>query len=173
MIHFDFYKSLYDRELQRRFDLDNALNIPIGLVAILIASASFVVVNINECDLPSLYWVVLSLTAAAVVCIIIAVILLALSYNNLFLGFKYSNFEKSTEWLAYQRKIDLHNQEHPDDKMDFESEIINKLAVYTDSHSEINNKRQKRLRDAKSFIVASLLILLAALIIVALKKYLI
>jgi hypothetical protein len=173
MDYLDFYKSLYNRELQRRFDLDNALNIPIGLIAILIASAFFIVSNISECDRPILFWMVLTLTIIAVLCILIAIIFLSLSYNRMFLGFKYKNFVKSAQWREFQKQIESHNKKNSEDKMDFEEEFIQKLNFYTDSHSEINNKRQKRLRDAKSFIILSLLFLFTALIIVVLNKYLI
>jgi hypothetical protein len=170
MDYIDFYKSLYNRELQRRFDLDNALNIPIGLIAVLIAAASYIVSNINECDSPFLFEAVLILTIIAVICIIIAIVFLSLSYNRMFLGFRYKNFETSSQWRDFQKQVESHNNQHPEDHMDFEDEFIKKLNVYTDCHSEINNKRQKNLRDAKSFIILSLIFLLAALIIVVLKK---
>lgn len=169
----DFYKDLYNREIQRRFDLDNALNIPIGLIAILIAAASFIVSNLNECDSKSLFWIVLVLTILAVSCILTAIIFLSLSYNRMFLGFKYKNFETSSKWRAFEKKSESYNKQHPENPIDLENDFIEKLNTYTDSHSEINNKRQENLRNAKSFIILSLIFLLAALIIVVLKKYLI
>lgn len=173
MDYFDFYKSLYNRELQRRFDLDNALNIPIGLIVILIASASYIISNIKECLNSGFFWIVSILTLVAVICILIAIFFLSLSYNRMFLGFKYKNFETSSQWREFQKQVESHNNQHPEDHMDFEDEFIKKLNIYTDSHSEINNKRQKNLRDAKSFIILSLIFLLASLIIVVLKKTLV
>jgi len=172
MDYLDFYKSLYNREFQRRFDLDNALNIPIGLITILIASASYIISNIKECLNSGLYWIVLVLTLIAVICIIIAIVFLSLSYNRMFLGFRYKNFETSTQWRDFQKQVESYNNQHPEEHMDFEDEFIKKLNIYADSHSEINNKRQKNLRDAKSFIILSLIFLLAALIIVVIKKFL-
>ena len=170
MNYFDFYKSLYNRELQRRFDLDNALNIPIGLIAILIASASYIISNIKECLNSGLFWIVIILTLIAVICIIIAIVFLSLSYNRMFRGFRYKNFETSSQWRDFQKQVESHNIQYPEDHMDFDDEFIKKLNIYTDSHSEINNKRQKNLREAKSFIILSLIFLLVALIIVVLKK---
>lgn len=43
-----FYKSLYDRELARRLDLDSALNIPIGIIAILIAIISYIIAGLSK-----------------------------------------------------------------------------------------------------------------------------
>ena len=173
MDYVDFYTGRYNRELQRRFDLDDALNIPIGLIAILIAAASFIVSNINVCDGPIFFWTVLILTLISVICILSAIVFLALSYNNMFVGFKYKNFEASSEWRDFQKQVESHNKQHPEDMIDFENEFIKKLNLYTDSHSNINNGRQKKLRDAKSFIILSLIFLLAALIMVVIKKYLI
>lgn len=172
MDYIDFYTGRYNRELQRRFDLDNALNIPIGLVAILITAASFIVSNIEVCSTHLLFWVVLSLTIIGLICIITAIVFLSLSYNNLFLGFKYKNFEASSQWRDFQKKVETHNSQHPEEIVYFEDEFIEKLNSYTDNHSEINNGRQKNLRDAKSLIILSLIFLLAALIIIIINKYL-
>lgn len=172
MVDFEFYKSFYDRELQRRFDLDNALNIPIGLIAILLATASYIISNLSKDDSIVIYWIILSITGVSVILILIAIFSLARSYNDLFKGFKYLNFATSTEWRDYQKQLEsFNNNPETKEKLDFENEVIKKLNSYTDSHIKINEFRQVQLRNAKSWIIISLLLLLVALTIVIIKKF--
>jgi len=169
----EFYKSFYDRELKRRFDLDNALNIPIGLIAILIALASYIISNLQFLECIRIDWIISIMTVISVGFILLAIYYLSITYNNVFKGHSYLNFKNATEIRKFQLELESYNtnQTEEKDKIEFENKFIEKLNSYTDSHIQINDFRQKKLRNAKSAIIASLFLILIALILVIIKKY--
>ena len=130
----EFYKSFYDRELSRRIDLDNALNIPIGLIAILIALISYLISNINFCDNIIVNCLITGFTAISILLIFQAIYFLSKSYNNVFKGYQYLNFSLTTDIRKFQKSVESYNSEVQDgkEKIDIESELIDKLNYYTD-----------------------------------------
>lgn len=174
MNNFDFYKSFYDRELKRRFDLDSALNIPIGLVVLLIGLASYIISTINFCEKIIIAYIITSLTVISVAIIFISIYWLAKSYNNVFKGHRYLNFALTKYLRDYELELENYNSRLVDEKskIDFEKQLIEKMNHYTDNHILINDYRQISLHVAKSLLICSLFILLITLILVIINKYL-
>ena len=170
----EFYKSIYDRELKRRFDLDNALNIPIGLIVVLLALISFIISNLNFCNNIKANWIILGLTFTSVLLIISGIYFLAKSYNNVFKNHKYLNLPFTYYLREYQLKLESYNAKisNGKDKIDFDSQLIEKLNHYTDNHILVNEFRARNLAYAKTVIILSVFLLLVASTIVITIKYL-
>lgn len=169
----DFYKAFYDRELKRRFDLDNALSIPIGLIAILIGIISYIISDLNFSGNMTTNCIIAFLTIMSVLLIFGAIYRLAKSYNNVFKGHKYLNFALTKEIRGFEKNIESYNSQVNDkDRLDLEDQLIEAMNRYTDNHILINDYRQYNLRNAKSLIIGSIFIILLALVLVIINKYL-
>ena len=46
MDSYSFYKSLYDRELNRRKDLDTAISLPITVITVIVVANSYTLKNL-------------------------------------------------------------------------------------------------------------------------------
>jgi len=166
-----FFKSIYDRELARRLELNDALNIPIGIIAILTAVLSYIISNLKSCSDPVLFWIILSFTVIAIILSFISIFFLALSYNNIFKGHDYRNLALTKEIRKYQADLEKYNHEvtKNENKIDFENILIDKLNYYTDIHILINDFRQIKLYYAKSLIIGSTFCTLIALLLLILN----
>jgi len=173
MSDLEFYKSIYDRELARRLDLDNALNIPIGIIAILIAVLSYIANNLNTCSRSIIQIIIITFTIVSAVLIFISIFYLARSYNNLLKGHNYRNLALTEEVRKYQTDLLSYNLKltNEEKKVDFESRLIEKLNHYTDNHILINDFRQISLYYAKSLIIGASFLTLLSLILIATNKY--
>lgn len=173
MSDLEFYKSIYDRELARRLDLDNALNIPIGIIAVLIAALSYIVTNIDNCSNSIIQIIIIAFTIASSALIFISIFYLARSYNNLLKGHNYRNLALSEEIRRYQTDLLSYNLKLANEEniIDFETKLIEKLNHYTDNHILINDFRQISLYYAKSLIIGSAFLTLLALILIVTNKY--
>jgi len=174
MNNIEFYKSIYEREFKRRFDLDNALNIPIGLVVVLLALVSFIISSLNFSKHITANWIILGLIFISVLLIISAIIFLARSYNNVFKNHKYLNLPFTYYLREYQLNLELYNSKvnKETDKIDFDSQLIERLNHYTDNHILVNEFRARNLAYAKTVLILSVFILLVASILVITIKYL-
>lgn len=171
MNNLEFYKSIYDRELARRLELNDALNIPIGIIAILTAVLSYIITNISNCSDSIFFWIILSFTGVAVILTFISIFFLALSYNNIFKGHDYRNLALTKEIRKYQADLEKYNNQvtKNKNKLDFESILIDKLNYYTDIHILINDFRQIKLYYSKSLIIGSTFCTLIALLLLILN----
>lgn len=167
-----FYKSIYDRELARRLDLDNALNIPVGIIAILIAVISYIIANISTCMHFVIQCIVIGFTIISAILIFISIFYLARSYNNVLKGHDYRNLDFTKKIRKYQIDLEIYNSKVTEGKIDFESTLIENLNHFTDIHILINDFRQISLYYAKSLIIGSAFSILLALLLLITNKYL-
>lgn len=157
----DFYQWFYDRELKRRFDLDSSLNIPIGLIVILMGLISYTISDLNFSDDICLHYVIAALTIISVILIFLSIYFLAKSYNNFFKGHRYLNFALTKEIREFETNLKYYNsQVNEEKKIELESQIIEKMNCYTDNHTLVNDYRQINLHNAKSFIIISIFLVL-------------
>ena len=152
-----FYKSLYDRELNRRKDLDDAINLPITVLSIIAAANTYLLANFsfNYCEKLIIYVISLLLFVS----FSISVFYLTRSYNNLFKGFAYTNFALSKEIRTFET-VDIPNfnkQVSDNESISFENSLIEMLNQYTDDHIVFNDKRSSDLYKSKAFLIVSLL----------------
>lgn len=167
-----FYKSIYDRELNRRKKLDDSISIPIGIISLLIGLVSFYYTS-DE------YKLIIEDSVFALILIGITIILLTLSifflvksYNNFLRGFSYPNISLLKSVRDFQKvEIPEYNKLVTKEKqIDFEEELIDKLISITDSNTVINDSRSKSLYRAKTFIILSLITLFITSIFLLIKN---
>lgn len=161
MDSYPFYKSLYDRELNRRKDLDSSINLPLTLLSIIVAANSYL---IKESD-----WSLCSISITMQKCLTfsiaaglgISIGYLTKSYNNFFKGFAYRNLGYTTEVRNYENQIKKFNQQVDEENhIDFKNSIIEKLTVLTDNHIKFNDRRSRDLYYAKTFLIICLVLTL-------------
>jgi hypothetical protein len=167
-----FYKSIYDRELARRLDLDNALNIPIGVIAILIGVISYIIGDISKCTNFVIQCLIIGFMIISAILIFISIFFLARSYNNVLRGHDYRNLDFTKKIRKYQTDLASYNSKVTENKIDFESTLIENLNHFTDIHILINDFRQISLYYAKSLIIGSAFSILIALLLFITNKYL-
>ncbi len=171
MESYDFYKSIYDRELTRRMDLDKSINIPITILTLIIGLNS---IYTDEslfqnffCEFGTVKIMILIIG----ITLFISTFFLIKSYNNLFKGFAYRNLALTKKIREFETKqIPEYNaQVNVEDKLTFETELIERLIVVTDNHTIFNDRRSLDLYRAKTFIIVSLILTGIQLIIVTFK----
>ena len=172
MDSYQFYKSIYDRELNRRKDLDSAINLPLTILSILVAANSFIIKEKDLTDNLCQQRIVNILVIFIFIGLAITVFYLTRSYNNLFKGFAYRNLGLTTEIRKYET-VDLpnyNNQVEEKDKLIFENIIINKLTNIVDNHIVFNDKRSRDLYIAKTFLIISMVITALDFFLIFLKN---
>lgn len=155
MDNYNFYKSLYDRELNRRKDLDTSINLPLTIIGILITGNTYIakdlfpITNIYDINFKHILMFVFFLL------IIFTIAYLTKSYNNFYKGFIYRNIGNYKELREYENKIIDYNERITDNKknIDFEVKIIDKFVDIAENHCTINDKRSYDLYIAKTMIL--------------------
>lgn len=158
MESYQFYKSIYDRELNRRKDLDAAINLPLTILSILFAANSYIVKEENFdsksylADLEFIFMITVFLSIG------FAIIYLIKSYNNFFKGFAYRNFALISNIRKYEDEIKSYNSKVVDNKLSFEDLIIEKINSLTDDHIIFNDTRSKDLYKAKTALIIAMIV---------------
>jgi hypothetical protein len=159
MDSYQFYKSLYDRELNRRKDLDAAINLPLTLLSIIVAANAYLT---KESDwIPGSTQTTINLTIMILTAIVlgISIFYLVRSYNNLFRGFAYRNLGLSVQIRKYENDLQVYNQKVDEgEKVMFENIIIDKLTSLIDDHILYNDKRGNDLYAAKAFLIICIIL---------------
>jgi len=155
-----FYKSIYDRELNRRKDLDNSINTPITILTLIVGvnsiyiEKSLVANFLKEFGIVEIVYIFLSCS------IILSIFFLTKSYNNLFKGFDYRNLALTSEIRKFETiDIPKYNEKvYKCDNISFELELVNRLVSVTDNHIIFNDKRSLDLYKSKTCIIISLIV---------------
>lgn len=154
-----FYKTLYDRELTRRKDLDTAIGLPITILTVIVASNTYILKGqkvIPIVDLLQAKYIIICLTFIS---LFISAFYIMKSSNNLFKGFAYKNFALLEKVRAYEMDLMLYNNQVAEEKrLDFQQAVIEKLVEFTDSHIIFNDKRSKDLYLARIFLIISFIL---------------
>lgn len=168
----EFYRHIYDRELNRRSKLDESINVIIGTVSLLIGLISYFFSNEKyfkfiECDI--LIMIIFSITT---ICIALSILFLVKSYNNYLRGFNYPNISYLKSIRDFQ-KITIPNFNSKVDeteRINFEDELICRLIRITDENTKINDSRSFDLYLSKTFIIITLIFVFLISIILITKN---
>jgi len=160
MDSFTFYKSLYDRELSRRTDLDNGLNIPLTVLTIVVAANAYLIRDFGFIKSFKDIHLTHIIFAMLIVILAVAIFYMMRSSNNLLKGFAYKNFAYVTQIREYEYQIKAYNEKmlEDKDKIDFGSKIITKLATLTDDHIIFNDKRSRDLYRCRACLGIALIL---------------
>src|SRR5690554_3659090 len=158
MSELEYFKSLFDREQVRKVELNNEVNIPIGIITLISGGVILVFKETVTafCSLSFLMIVVIGLLLMA------SVLYLAKSYNNLFKGFRYEYLPDSKE--LYKHKKDLQNYNRKVKKADresFKEYLIENYASLNSANMKINRSRLHYLYVAKTLVFIALVLTIA------------
>jgi hypothetical protein len=171
MDSYQLYKSLYDRELKRRYDLDAAINLPLTLLSIIVAANSYFVKESVWLDCSAKFIAQTILIFITAICLGVSIYFLTRSLNNFFKGFAYRNLGLTTEIRKYEKDLQNYNDKMIDieKKISFENIIIDKLTNVIDDHIIFNDKRSYDLYSAKTFLIVCIMLTIINFIIFSLK----
>lgn len=160
MDSFSFYKDLYQRELNRRKDLDSGANLPLTLISIVITINSFLLKEVLRYQSEDIVtYIHYAVFVIFLISVVTASIFLSKSYNNFFKGFAYVNLAKTSEIRQYELKLDNYNRTvKEDERISFENSIIERLVSITDHNIHFNDERGKNLYRCKASLIFSIFI---------------
>ncbi|WP_177735111.1 hypothetical protein [Flavobacterium inviolabile] len=172
MNHFEFYKYIYDRELNRRSKLDDSINPIVGIISLLIGFVSFIFSNKKyfkhiECNITLWIFFIISILLIG-----ISIFFLIKSYNNYLRGFNYPNFAYLKQIREFQIiTIPNYNEKVEENmKINFDDDLIERLIIITDENTKINDTRSYNLYLSKTFIILTLISLFIISIILITKN---
>jgi len=154
MDKYNFYKSLYDRELNRRNDLDASINLPLTIIGILITTNAYLAKNLFPLEsICKMNYRHILMTITFLV-IIFSVFYLTKSYNNFFKGFRYRNIGNYLELRKHELNVSEYNVKTADVKknIDFDNQVLEKIISIAENHCAYNDKRSYDLYIAKTSI---------------------
>lgn len=172
MDKYQLYKSFYDRELNRRKDLDASINLPLTILGILITANTYLAKNlfpiqtILEVRFKHLLVIMFFLV------IIFTIAYLTKSYNNFFNGFQYKNIGNYLKLREYEVDLEKYNAkpENINAQIDFDKNVLEKLISISENHCTINDKRSYDLYIAKTCILITIIITIINYIFIATIK---
>lgn len=171
MEDYNFYKSKLDRENSRRNDLDNAISNPILGITIIVGLTSYIIQNNDfKCFDITDYFIVFILILSALTTLI-SLYYIFLSNNNLLKGFEYKNFGLLSEYRNVQKELEIYNEQVEEkDREDFETKIVEKIIIFSDNHTIINDKRALDLQLARKYIIISFILVVLNLIFLTINN---
>ncbi len=167
-----FYKSIYDRELNRRKSLDDSISIPIGVISLLTGLISFYYTSSEYKVIIDNSVIALILIGTTVIFLTLSIVFLVKSYNNFLMGFSYPNISLLREVRHFQIvKIPEYNKQVGQEKqIEFEEDLTDRLIAIADRNTQINDSRGIYLYRAKTFIILSLTTIFITTIFLIIKK---
>ena len=129
MDDFNFYKNLFDRELSRRNDLDNAINLPLNTLIICAGLIYFLITKIVEINSNITIYIIYIIIVFATIFLIKSIYYLIMSYNNLFKGFDYLQFPSTRKLRDYQFELQKFDKIQTEQNNSFERPIGNEILL--------------------------------------------
>lgn len=145
-----FYKEFYFKELSRKVELDNAINIPIFIISTII---SINVYYLNTSKGVGIY-ILTPLAFINSIYVVISIYRISESYFNLGEPYKYSELEGMNEQIKYDKS---ENKAVP-----FEDHIEESLANAAGINFKINKERTEKIAECKKILFKIIMITLIA-----------
>jgi len=178
MDSFNFYKSLYERELKRRHDLEGGISPFLTVLSAIVA----ILYYFNKEETFSFCSVKTAgpntVLIFTIICFFVCLHRFCLAYNNLFAGFNYKNIAypselRKMEYLLEQDEIDY--KDHNDSqliskKTNFENGIINNLIEVTDINKQFNDTRGDNFFKSRSLLILTFILTIFQIIILLIFK---
>ncbi len=172
---FEFYKSLHERELDRRDSLNNSISTPIGLISAIIGVIFFFCTNYySNCNIiVKFMFFILVLSSVIFVCT--SIYKLIKFYNNgLSSGYEYEGLpyaKELKEYYDYLVGINKHNKKInsniPDTEVEFRNYLIETFINTSGHNAFVNDKKAEYFYEVKKYIIFSIIPLLLSTILFA------
>lgn len=171
MDRLSFYKSIFEREQNRRSELNNAINLPVTMITGLVALFYFLTKKIETDNHSCMNIIAMIGLLLGFIAFLVCIWFLAASFNNFVGGFNYMELPKTKELFEYDKQIEKYNSTvESEKKQNFDEYLLGKYVEYSDNFVEINDKRSKNLYYAKSLLVVVLGIELIAAIFITIHN---
>jgi len=167
---YNFYKDLHNRELTRRKELDDATNLPIGIISIFIGMLSFFIKEsktlFSDCMMTILFFIIVLL-------LVISVVFIICSLNNFIVNNSYSYLPLPNELLLYEQQIIEHNKlvDNSNDHISFQDYLKSNYSNIASFNKKINDKRSLALYRSKNCLIVTVFLSLILILIHLLKTY--
>lgn len=145
-----FYKEFYVRELSRKNELDNAVNMPVFTISTLI---SLNIYFVNKIPDGNLYNILIVLVILNFIALIVCFGFLAKSFFNFGLTNKYAEIDGMDKYYNYQRALQKENNDS-----DFRLHLERELAVCAGENFNKNKMRTENLASAKRWLFAMIIL---------------
>ena len=150
----DFYKELHNRELTRRKEIEDGINMPIALVTLMIGFISYLFQEHKE-FLIECYSKVL--VFAIVLSLLVSAFFIVMSFNNFLKGYEYEYLPKPKELFDYENNVSKFNTSvNESEKENYEYYLKENFAQIADYNKKINDKRSEYLFYSKKAIIVAL-----------------
>lgn len=151
----DFYKELHTREQNRRKEIDDGINIPVGIITLMIGLISYFFQEqsnfLKECFSKFLIFII-------ILSLLIASFYISMAFNNFLKGYEYEYLPKPMELFDYENEISEFNSTVKKvERENFEFYLKENFAKIADFNKSINDKRANYLSISKKLIIVSLL----------------
>mgnify|MGYP001038044828 CR=1 FL=1 len=149
MSNLNLYKEFYFREIDRKNDLNNAINIPILVITVIISIHFYLfneVLNPNVLDFGKV------LGSINFITIIVSMLFLIKSYSNFYIMHTYRELSDMGNYHQYEESL---NSELGDAKlaqMEFESHLVAEFSECAKHNFNVNKKRTEDLAKSKKFL---------------------
>ncbi len=155
MNELEYFKSLFDREQIRKVELNNEVNIPIGIITLISGGVILVFKETvsSFCSFDFILIVVIGLL------LMVSVLYIAKSYNNLFKGFNYSYLPDSKELYNHRKELKEYNRKiKKGERESFKKYLIENYAELNSANMKINRSRLDDLYVAKTLVLIALIL---------------
>ena len=151
----EYFKGLFDREQIRRVELNNEVNIPIGIIT-LISGGVILVFKETVTSFCSFNFVLIVIIGLL---LLTSILFLAKSYNNLFKGFTYNYLPDSKELYNHRKELKEYNKKvKKRERESFRKYLIENYAELNSVNMKINRIRLYDLYVAKTLVLIALIL---------------
>jgi len=142
----EFYKELYFYELERRKELNEAVNVPIGILTAIVGVHIFIYTQ--DIDKGFLFISMLVCSYITLIAVVISIFFLLVSFSNFFKPYGYHTLTGGKEYLDHLNK-ELKTKDETEVRKTFEKDLIKELANNSSENLKINIKRSEALANSK------------------------
>lgn len=159
----DFYKELHNREFNRKKELDDAANLPLGLVTLMVGLVTYFI-NEGNTILNFVFFKV-------IICIMIAFLMVScffiiLSLNNFLKGYSYKYLPMPSDLFKFENETLSYNSQksvEEEKKIDYSTYLKEKFSEIATVNKKINDKRGLYLYRSKLFLTLTFILSLVLL----------
>ncbi len=173
MNRFDFHNEWYNNELTRQEVLNEAVNIPVGILTAIFALYAFLLSGYNLDDGIKTVdcFLFLGLLSLSIIAWIGVLFNISKSYNNHFKGYEYGYMPFSVDLEDYFQILVVYVEENksllPEDtstELLFEKLLLERLRSSIDINAQNNSKKSSHLFQAKRWLLACIIFLILSVI---------
>ncbi len=149
MNNFELYKEFYFHEINRKHQLNGAVNIPILIITAIISIHLFLFKQDLEINVEYIGKI---LSAINLICILISLFYLAASYSNLFMAHKYREIADMGEYRKFETNLITEQERMSKARLLFEDHLILEFSECAKENFLVNKKRTENLANSKKIL---------------------